>query len=282
MTRPLTGLPIPATGLWLMPPMTHGEDLARGLLFCTCEYVFEVAMRSTIPMISILGVLCSCSVVSPPPMRMIHESVLRTDPGGASVALVGGYGGGIFVDDSAGGEGRVGVQVSKEIDLDVSAGAGVRVADNHDDSLGVPDILGWARLGGRYRPDHLDWVSLRFGVGGGGADTGLAYLTTDVGATFGYTFHRRVRPYGGLSVALSAPVNRGPLIVENPDDDQGVKRRPWTTFWVGGNVGLTVRIVANLELGAEGFLDLGWSANAESGSIFGGTGVVRYTFGPIR
>lgn len=221
-----------------------------------------------------------CSVVSPPPMRMMHESVLRTEPGAGSVAIVGGGGAGIFLDDAAGGEGRLSVQATREMDFDLAGGAGMRVGDDHDGYVGMPQVVGWGRVGGRYRPAHLDWVSLRFGCGGIAANTGLFALTTDVGVSFGASFLNRVRPYAGLSLALSAPVHRGP----NVNDREGdlVPRRPATTLWIGGGMGVTVRVVGHLELGGEALVDLGWSPRGDTAVAFGGTAVMRYTFGPVR
>lgn len=229
-----------------------------------------------------LGFLATgCSVVTPPPMRMIHEPVLRTEPGGVSVTAIGGGGGGVFLDESAGGEARIGVQATRELDFEVSGGAGARVGDDNDDKDGTPDVLGWGRVGGRYRPDTLDWVALRFGVGGGAADTGLSYFTSDVGVSFGYSFLRRVRPYGGLSLAVSAPVDPGPWIGDDDDSDT-VPRRPGTTLWLGGAAGLSVRVVDRLEVGVEGFVDLGWDPGGDTATAFGGTAMIRYTFGPVR
>lgn len=123
-------------------------------------------------------------------------------------------------------------------------------------------------------------MTLRFGAGAGSADTGLSYLTTDVGVSFGWTFLQRLRPYAGISVALSGPTNRGPA-VGNEDD---IPRRPDTTLWAGGSMGLAWRVVEGLDLGIEGFLDLGWSPanNQESGIGLGAVGIVRYTFGAPR
>lgn len=237
--------------------------------------------RGTVLLAVAAGILAAgCSVVTPPPMRMIHEPVLRTDPGGVSVTAVGGGGGGVFLDESAGGEARIGFQATRELDFEFSGGAGTRVGDDNDDKTGVPDVLGWGRVGGRYRPDALDWVALRFGVGGGAADTGLTYFTSDVGVSFGYSFLRRVRPYVGLSLAMSVPVDPGPWI-EDEDGDE-IRRRPGTTLWMGGGLGLSVRVVENLEVGFEGFADLGWDPGGDTATAFGGTAMIRYTFGPVR
>lgn len=232
------------------------------------------------PILATLLVAAGCSVVTPPPMRMLHEPVLRTDPGGVSVAAIGGGGAGVFLDGSAGGEARVSVQASREMDVELSGGFGGRVEDNHGDDSGVPKVLGWGRAGGRYRPDRIDWFSLRFGTGGGAADTGLAYLTTDVGVSFGYSFRSRVRPYGGISLALSVPVVRGPAVQD--EDGDLVARSPATTLWIGAGAGVSVRIVRSLEIGVEGLLDLGWAPSGDSAIAFGGTCGIRYTFGPVR
>lgn len=221
--------------------------------------------------------MAGCSVLSPPPMRMLNEPVLRAEAGEVSLAASGGGGGGLFLKSAAGGEARVSVQATREMGLEASGGAG-HVVETQDVE-GSPSLLAFGRLGGVYRPTRLDWVTLRFGAGGGGADTGLTYGTTDVGVSFGYTFLRRVRPYGGVSLALSVPIQPGPEI--GPADD--TPRRPSATLWVGGSLGLAVRVVGRLELGVEGFCDIGWSRSGhdlESAPILGATGVIRYTFGP--
>lgn len=236
-------------------------------------------MRRALPLL-LLPLAAACSVVTPPPMRMLHEPVLRGEPGSVSAAVVGGAGAGVFLDAGAGGEARLSGVVSREIELEGTLGAGGRFGDDNDGKPGVPDLMAWGRVGGRYRPDRIDWLTVHFGLGGGAADTGLAWLTPDLGVSFGYTFLRRVRPYLGLSLALAAPLDRGPVI---PDaDDSGRDRRPAVTLWTGASAGLSVRVAGSLELGAEFFTQWGWAPNSESGLVLGGTGVLRYTFGPVR
>ena len=227
-----------------------------------------------------LPVATACSVVTPPPMRMLHEPVLRGEPGAVSVAVVGGAGAGVFTDASAGGEVRVSGTVTREIELEGALGAGGRFGNDNDGKIGVPDLLAWGRLGGRYRPAPIDWLTVHFGLGGGSADTGLAWITPDLGVSFGYSFARRVRPYIGVSFALAAPLARGPLIRDA--EDEGVDRRPALTLWSGASAGLSVRVARSLELGAEFFTQWGWAPNSESALVVGGTGVLRYTFGPVR
>lgn len=215
----------------------------------------------------------ACSVVTPPPMAMVHDSVLRPRPGAVSVAAVGGGGGGVFLHGAAGGEGRVAFQVSEGWAIEASGGAGARLEKYEDDN--IPDVLGWGRLGARWQPAGLEWFAVRFGAGGGGADTGLAYMTLDEGVVFGYSLWRRVRPYAGLSLAVSVPVRPGPLIREYV-----LPRRPEITLWAGLNTGITVRIVGSFEAGAEYLMYSGWSSPDEMVLALGGTGVLRYVFEP--
>jgi len=226
-----------------------------------------------------LLVASGCATVSPPPMRMLNEPVLRPEAGAVSLSATAGGDVGIFFKAAAGGEARVDLQATREIALEASGGGGHVV--ERQDVHGSPTWLACGRLGGVYRPTHLDWVTLRFGVGGGGASTGLTYATTDVGVSFGWTFLRRVRPYGGVSLALSTPIEHGPWIGNSEDD---TLRRPQTTLWLGGNLGLAVRVAGNFEVGAEGFIDSGWRVthDGDGGLLFGGTGVLRYTFGPTN
>lgn len=216
----------------------------------------------------------ACSVVTPPPMALVHDPVLRPRPGSVSVAAAGGGGGGVFLDHAAGGEGRVTVQVAEEWAIEASGGAGTRTED-HDGDDDIPDVLAWGRVGARYQPARLEWFAVRFGAGGGGADTGLAYATLDSGVVFGYTLWRRVRPYAGLSVAVALPVRPGPFI-----RDDLIPRRPETTLWAGLNAGITIRVVGSLEVGGEYLMHCGWSSLDETALALGGTGILRYVFEP--
>jgi hypothetical protein len=236
------------------------------------------ALLSSALLSSALLVASGCAVVSPPPMRMLEEPVLRPEPGAVSVAVSGGGGGGVFLKGFAGGEARVAMQGTREMALEASGGAGHVV--EKQDVHGSPTTLVFGRVGGIYRPTRLDWITLRFGAGGGGANNGLTYATTDVGVGFGWTFLRRVRPYGGVSLALSTPVERGPL-VGNDDDD---RRRPGTNVWLGASAGVAVRLVDHLECGVEGMFDWGLplSHGADGGLGVAATGVLRYTFGPTK
>lgn len=95
-----------------------------------------------------------CSVVSPPPMRLIEEPVLRPEPGAISLAVAGGGGGGIFLKEFAGAEGRLSVQATREMGFEASGGGG-RVMEPQDVN-GAPERLVFGRVGGVYRPTHLD------------------------------------------------------------------------------------------------------------------------------
>lgn len=230
-------------------------------------------MKTGLLAICAIGMSClACSVVTPPPMALVHDPVLRPGPGTVSVAAAGGGGGGVFLHDAAGGEGRVTVQVAEEWAIEASGGAGTRIEDHDDD---IPDVLAWGRVGARYQPARLDWFAVRFGAGGGGADTGLAYMALDSGVVFGYTLWQRVRPYMGLSVGLSLPVRQGSSIRNDL-----IPRRPVTTLWAGLNAGVTVRIAGGLEAGAEYLMLYGWCPTYEMVLALGGTGILRYVFEP--
>lgn len=213
--------------------------------------------------------MSSCAVVSPPPMLVHQDSVLRSGRGAVSIAAAAGGGLGGFVDPFVGGRGEAEVQVTPELALGLSGGGG-RNVDGH----GNLEWLGAGRLHASIRPAGVDWVTVRTGLGAGAGSTGLAYLTGDVGATFGWTFKDRVRPYGGLSLAFSAPVRQGSFLGTG-DDAHPVH----ATLYVNPAAGVSVRLVDRLDLSLE--VQGTFGHDFHSDSVFGGVGVLglRYTFG---
>lgn len=222
-----------------------------------------------------------CAVVTPPPMLMLHEPVTRSAPRGGSVAVVGGFAGGVFQDNSAGGLGVASVQVTPAWRVEASGGVGARLFHHGEGSENVPSVLGFGRVGARHRAPGRDWLSLGAGVGGGGASTGLAYGTLDVGVSVGRTFGGWFRPYTGLSLALSVPLQSGAFVLEDRNDPT-TRTAFGTTFWIGGNAGASMRVAERLELGVEGTLFGGMSAVGENAFAGAVTASLRYAFGPTR
>lgn len=234
----------------------------------------------------LLATLCaaaigvSCAVVSPPPMMMHQsESVVMRQPGSVSVGGSGGWGAGVFLGSSAGGLALLDLGVSRELVIGLSGGAGVNL-DAEEYEPEIPRELYFGRAHGQYRPNGDSVLALNFGINAGGTDSGLVYLGPDVGLVFGYTFARRLRPYAGMALALSIPVRTGPGIADGEDDTASL-RYPHTTFYMVPVGGIAVRLVANLELSAEGSCNFGVSSedNVFSWSVTGG---LRYTFGGRR
>lgn len=223
-----------------------------------------------------------CAVVNPPPMLMLHEPVVNSARGGVSVGGVGGVAGGVFLDSAAGGQGVAAVQVTDDLGVEASGGAGTRLYAGGEGAQNVPSTVGFGRVGVRYHAPRRDWLSVRAGLGGGGAaSTGLVYGTADVGASVGRTFGGWFRPYGGLGLALSVPVRPGPDV--QPDrNDPSKTRAIGTTFWANVNLGASMRVVDRLELGVEGTLFGGMSVVGENALAASVTGSLRWTFGPTR
>lgn len=219
-------------------------------------------------------VLAACAVVSPPPMSMHQaDSVVPARPGAVSAVAGGGYSKGVFIQPGAGGFGGLSMQVTDEVRLGLAGGGGKRLSTESNPA--VPSSMWFGRLGGTWRPASLPWFGLGFGLGGGAANTGLAYLTMDVGPSFGWTFKDRVRPYGGIALGLSVPVARGPLL-DAHDDDPG--RRPSTTVYLDPFAGAAVRLWDALELSAEVRVPLG-IARSDRVVMVAASGALRYTFG---
>jgi hypothetical protein len=209
--------------------------------------------------------LSGCSVITPPPMMMRHEAVVQGGPGTMSAAVIGGMGGGVFVDTAAGGLARFERQETDKFRWGVSGGAGART--EHEGKR--PGTLYFGRAHGIHRP--FDWMQVQVGLGGGYADSGLGYATLDTGATFGYTFWNRLRPYGGPVFALSVPVAQGkPLGGENEE-------LPRTTLFAGVTGGVGVRLVDTLEASVEGTGLYGFSGYSDA-TLFSVTGGLRYSF----
>lgn len=217
-----------------------------------------------------LVALAACAVVSPPPILVHQDSLLRPGRGAFSVAAGASGGGGLFVDPFVGARGSLEAQVTPDFGIGLDGGGGASVA--HDNRL---RSLGSGRVYGVLRPRGVDWATVRFGLGAGGGNTGLVYATGDVGATFGWTFKERVRPYGGLALALSCPVRQGQRLATG-DDDHAV----FATFYLLPAAGVTIRLVEGLDLTLEGTAALG--DDFRDHGIVGGAGSVslRYTFDP--
>lgn len=220
-----------------------------------------------------------CAVTTPAPMLMHQERVVRSAPGAVSLSAYGGGGGGVFLDEFAGGGVNLDVQATDEIGLGIGGGGGREIGNGETE--GSPDYILFGRVFGHYRPAHIDWVSLNFGLSGGGADTGLAWLTPDLGVTFGYTLDERFRPYAGVSFAVGVPIRKGPAI--GNDENLSDRVYPQTTLHGIVGVGMAIRLVDSFEFSVQGSLDLGWAANDERTVAAALTWGLRYTFGePYR
>lgn len=211
----------------------------------------------------VLAAAPACSVVTPPPVLPAHEVAQPLAEGTTTVSLVGGIGGGLWIDSFYGLELRVARQVSPALQL----GAGVGVGRNAErqrseaeklaayrkctdarakqgdfplfaidcgspEDTNHPRWLAALHLFGRYNPDlDRDEYAVTFGVGGGLGDAGLGWLTLDAGlraSSSGDT----LAAVGGPTLGLAVPLRTRLAI------DHG--KRPRTTLVLafgGGLVG---------------------------------------------
>ncbi|MBM4396287.1 MAG: hypothetical protein FJ087_11410 [Deltaproteobacteria bacterium] len=219
--------------------------------------------------------IASCAVVSPPPVLALHEPVLHPEPGAVSVVASGGGGGGVFTREFAGGTGGIGYQATRTVAVGLAGGGGKAIAADGGDEL---TLIGFGRAHVSVRPEAARWVAFRAGLGGGGADSGLGYLTGDLGLSFGHTFADRVRIYGGPAFAVSAPFREGEALAH---DSLESPRHPGLTLYGLGVVGVAVRLVDRLDLSVEAAG--AWGGDGESDSITAGAviGGLRWTTGGL-
>jgi len=211
-----------------------------------------------------------CSVITPPPMVAKHTTAVPSPVGSTEATLVGFHGGGLFIDDMAGGEMRGAWQATPRLALGGGFGAAYRVRKAGDDES--PPRLGVAgRVFGRYNPADLDWLRLTLGVGGGAADTGLYYSTMDLGVVLSHTFFGWLTPYGGPIVAASIPIAKGDVVAEG--------LRPPPTGYAGGTAGLAFHLTPQLDLSAEITALHGEALDAhEEGTVMALSGGLKYRF----
>ncbi len=209
-----------------------------------------------------LLVLCSCSVISPPPMVARHGGTMPSAAGMVELAAVGIAGGGVFLDDYAGGEGRVKLQLDPQWKVGASFG-GLATTKRDRDEQFPPDFGYAGRLVGQKNWSDVPWLALDFGLGGGWANSGLRYGTADVGVNFSYTFWEFLTPYGGPIFALSVPFQKGRRI----DGDQ----RPELTTYVGYTAGLALGGKDTFRLSAELLMLHGTTFQGQDGTAIAGS-----------
>lgn len=188
-------------------------------------------------------------------------------PGSVELGVAGILGGGIFIDDYAGGEGRLKVQAHRDWKVGASFG-GVATTKKDREEQFPPDFGYAGRLCAQKTWTDLPWLAVDMGLGGGWANSGLRYGTVDAGVNFSYTLWGWVTPYGGPVVALSVPVQKGRAI------DDGVA--PETTAYLGYTLGLALGKQDKFTLSAE-FLQLyGTTFQGQDGTPVAGS--LGFTF----
>jgi hypothetical protein len=219
----------------------------------------------------------ACSVVSPPPLVARHVTARSGPVGSTDFAVVGGVGGGIWIDGALGGAAQVRHQIAPDLAVGLDIGGGIRTDGDSkctNDSDGCtdnpPDWLGSGRMYVLYNPNNYQWVRIIMGVGGGAMDTGNRHLTTDLGVVFSHTFWRIFTPYISPIVAISLPLYPGAAI------DDGLK--PTTTGYYGLNLGVKVHLHKQFSISTEWTSLAGHSTGGEECFFSGLTGGLGVTF----
>jgi hypothetical protein len=191
----------------------------------------------------LLLALGGCTPLIPPSLLARHDPVAPDPIGTVSLALVVGLGGEVF-GAGAGVELRALWQATSDLRLGVGLGGGM---GDPAEAKGSATRLLALRGFGRYNPGGADWGAVDFGLGLGGLDTGLRYLSIDGGFTGGHDFGP-VEPHLAAILALSLPLVQG-----RPVSDVGTHGLPTATWYLGLAAGVNGRIDDNafgVEIGA--------------------------------
>ncbi len=224
--------------------------------------------------------LLGCAAASPASLPMLHEPVRRSAAGGGSVALLGGLGTGVHLNNMAGGEARVSLQRSPTLALEASGGVGAQLDEREALISNAPSPLYFGRVGLRWQPHGPDRYALRAGLGGGTSQTAIGYINTDVSLGYGHTYGGWVRPYVGFGAALSVPVAPGPEIY-HAFPETGASLELGLALWFHGMAGLSMRVAERLEVSVEATFNAALALKSGAGLLGTGTLLVRYFFGGL-
>ncbi len=216
--------------------------------------------------------LCSCTVVAPPPLMMRHDDPVP-EPGQTTRVLVFvGLGGGVWVNEGLG----IGVRASHQVHRDVEVGGQAAVGfplkrdTERREAANIPGALYYLGAFSRTNPGSVPWLSVDAGLGLVATSRGMVGLTMDSGASFGYGFGvggnkaeraARVLVYGGPVVALTLPVipgdpilKTGTVMMSHGPEPEAVSvteaiRIP-TTFFIGLTAGVGAESATGLSMGS--------------------------------
>lgn len=225
--------------------------------------------------------LLGCVSASPASLPMLHEPVRRSAVGAGSVALLGGAGTGIHLNNMAGGEARVSLQRSPTFSIEASGGVGAQLDEREALVDNAPTPLYFGRVGLRWQPHGPNRYALRAGLGGGTSPTAIGYINTDVSLGYGHTYGGWVRPYVGFGAAFSVPIAQGREI-HHAFPEEGASFGLDPSLWLHGMAGLSMRVAERVEVSIEATLNGALAFGSGGGGLLGtGTLLVRYFFGGL-
>ncbi|MCB9535114.1 MAG: hypothetical protein H6704_02540 [Myxococcales bacterium] len=213
-------------------------------------------------LVLLAAALGGCAAVSPPPMTVRHQGPDPDPRGTIGVQLVlGAAAGPLAVDGGVGWLLQLRYQATDALQVGLEGGRAYNVdhgADGDTNQGRHPLQLNVLRLTGRYHAATA--VTLEAGAGGGVADTGLTWLTGDVGLLSGGTFQldggSALVPYGGPTASVSVPLSQGTGLRRSKTFlGMGPDQRAMTTWH-------DVTIPTTWTVGATG--GLGWRAAGET------------------
>lgn len=197
-----------------------------------------------------------------------------TPTGSTALTVFGGLAGGVFIEGSVGGGARVQHRLAPSLALGVDGLAGAAIAKPGDVT---PRSLFAGRAHLQLNPAASENLAVTFGVGGGGTNNSLGYVTADVSARVSGRFaNRAIEPYVAGLAALSVPVETPPGAVMEGGND----RRFLTTAYAGLNAGLMVHTSTRSALYLDLPIFLGFSA-ANNAILFAPNVGFRYAFGGV-
>lgn len=224
-----------------------------------------------------LASLTGCATVTPPPPVMALEGASHGPAGSTSVTAFGGANAGVFLESALGGGARLAHHVSEEVSVGVEGVVGAVVDSNGDPAS--PRRLFAGRAHVQLNPGGSEHLALTLGVGGGGANNDLGYITTDVGARVSTrVVHGVLEPYAGAVIAGSVAISTPAEAVQRTD---GGDHRYTPTGYIGLDVGMVVHATERLDVAFD-FLLLG-GVSASNNALMGTPTIgLRYNFGELR
>lgn len=224
-----------------------------------------------------LSPLSGCATVTPPPPVMALEGASHGPAGSTSVTAFGGANAGVFLESALGGGARVAHRVSEDVSVGVEGVAGAVVDSNGD--AASPRRLFAGRAHVQLNPRGSQRLALTLGVGGGGANNDLGYVTTDLGVRVSTRVaHGVIEPYAGAVIAGSVPLSTPAAAVQRVE---GGDHRYTPTGYLGVDLGVVVHATERLDLALDVLL-LGGVSASNNAMMATPTIGLRYNFGDGR